>query len=53
MAITYSSWEYSQGPTLYIDSSGFESIDEDKNFVYYYIVTYGQVEYRRKATDEN
>jgi hypothetical protein len=52
MAITYSSWEYSQGPTLYIDSSGFESIDEDKNFVYYYIVTYGPVEYRRKATDE-
>ena len=30
MAITYSSWEYSQGPTLYIDSSGFESIDDDK-----------------------
>ena len=52
MAMTYSSWEYSQGPTVYIDSSGFETIDENKNFVYYYIVTYGPVEYRRKATDE-
>ena len=52
MANTYSSWEYSQGPTLYIDSSGFESIDEEKNFVYYYIVTYGPVEYKRKVTDE-
>ena len=52
MAKTYSSWEYSQGPTLYIDSSGFRSIDENKNFVYYYLVTYGPVEYRRKVTDE-
>lgn len=52
MAITYSSWEYSQGPILYIDSSGFESIDEDKNFVFFYVVTYGPVEYKRKATDE-
>ena len=52
MANTYSSWEYSQGPHLYIDSSGFESIDENKNFVYYYIVTYGPVEYKRKVTND-
>ena len=52
MANTYSSWEYSQGPTLYIDSSGFESIDDNKNFIYFYIVTYSPVEYRRKVTDE-
>ena len=52
MANTYSSWEYSQGPNLYIDSSGFKSIDDKKNFVYYYIVTYGPVEYKRKVTDE-
>ena len=52
MANTYSSWEYSQGPTLYIDSSGFESIDDNKNFVYFYIVTYSPVEYKRKVTDE-
>lgn len=52
MAYTYSSWEYSQGPILYIDSSGFESIDDNKNFVYFYIVTYGPVEYKRKITDE-
>ena len=52
MANTYSSWEYSQGPTLYIDSSGFESIDDNKNFVYFYVVTYGPVEYRRKVTDD-
>ncbi len=52
MAITYSSWEYSQGPNVYIDSSGFESIDDNKNFIYYYIVTYSPVEYKRKATDE-
>ena len=52
MAYIYSSWEYSQGPILYIDSSGFKSIDEDKNFEYYYIVKYSPVEYRRKVTDE-
>lgn len=52
MANTYSSWEYSQGPNLYIDSSGFKSIDDKKNFVYYYIVTYSPVEYKRKVTDE-
>ena len=52
MAYTYSSWEYSQGPTLYIDSSGFKSIDDNKNFVYYYIVTYSPVEFRRKVTDD-
>ena len=52
MANTYSSWEYSQGPTLYIDSSGFESIDDNKNFIYFYIVTYSPVEYKRKVTDE-
>ena len=52
MANTYSSWEYSQGPHLYIDSSGFESIDNNKNFVYYYEVTYSPVEYRRKVTTE-
>ena len=52
MANIYSSWEYSQGPNLYIDSSGFKSIDDKKNFVYYYIVTYGPVEYKRKVTDE-
>ena len=52
MAYTYSSWEYSQGPNLYIDSSGFKSINDDKTFVYYYIVTYSPVEYRRKVTDE-
>lgn len=51
MEDTYSSWEYSQGPTLYIDSSGFKSIDEEKNFVYFYIVTYSPVEYKRKVTD--
>lgn len=53
MAYTYSSWEYSQGPTLYIDSSGFESIDDNKNFVYFYLVTYSPVEYKRKVTDSN
>lgn len=53
MAYTYSSWEYSQGPTLYIDSSGFETIDDNKNFTYFYLVTYSPVEYKRKATDEN
>ena len=52
MANTYSSWEYSQGPTLYIDSSGFENIDDNKNFTYFYIVTYGPVEYKRKVTDD-
>jgi hypothetical protein len=52
MAYTYSSWEYSQGPTLYIDSSGFKSIDDNKNFVYYYIVSYSPVEFRRKVTDD-
>ena len=52
MAYTYSSWEYSQGPNLYIDSSGFKSINDDKTFVYYYVVTYSPVEYRRKVTDE-
>ncbi len=52
MANTYSSWEYSQGPNLYIDSSGFKNINEDKTFVYYYIVTYSPVEYRRKVTDD-
>ena len=52
MANTYSSWEYSQGPILYIDSSGFESIDENKNFVYFYLVTYGPVEYKRKVVTE-
>ena len=49
----YGSWEYSQGPALFIDSSGFESIDDNKNFVYYYIVTYSPVEYKRKVTDTN
>ena len=49
---TYSSWEYSQGPILYIDSSGFKEIDNNKNFTYFYIVTYGPVEYKRKVTDE-
>ena len=53
MANTYSSWEYSQGPTLYIDSSGFETIDENKNFTYFYLVTYSPVEYKRKVTDSN
>ena len=52
MANTYSSWEYSQGPHLYIDSSGFESIDDKKNFVYYYEVTYSPVEYKRKVTTD-
>jgi hypothetical protein len=53
MASTYSSWEYSQGPTLYIDSSGFREIDDDKNFIYFYIVTYSPVEYKRKVTNES
>ena len=53
MANTYSSWEYSQGPTLYIDSSGFQSIDNAKNFVYFYVVTYSPVEYKRKVTNES
>ena len=52
MANTYSSWEYSQGPILYIDSSGFEKIDDNKNFTYFYIVTYGPVEYKRKITND-
>ena len=52
MANTYSSWEYSQGPILYIDKSGFKSIDDNKNFTYYYIVEYSPVEYKRKVTDE-
>ena len=52
MANTYSSWEYSQGPTLYIDKSGFKTIDDNKNFTYYYIVEYSPVEYKRKVTDE-
>ena len=52
MAYTYSSWEYSQGPNLYIDSSGFKEIKEDKTFTYFYIVTYSPVEYKRKVTDE-
>lgn len=52
MAYTYSSWEYSQGPNLYIDSSGFKTINEDKTFVYFYIVTYSPVEYKRKVTDD-
>jgi hypothetical protein len=49
---TYSSWEYSQGPILYIDSSGFRSIDDAKNFTYFYVVTYSPVEYKRKVTNE-
>ena len=53
MALTYGSWEYNQGPKLYIDSSGFESIDNDKNFTYWYTVTYSPVEHKRKVTDEN
>ena len=52
MANTYSSREYSQGPILYIDSSGFEKIDDNKNFTYFYIVTYGPVEYKRKITND-
>lgn len=52
MAYTYSSWEYSQGPNLYIDSSGFKEINEDKTFIYFYVVTYSPVEYKRKVTDE-
>jgi hypothetical protein len=52
MAYTYSSWEYSQGPNLYIDSSGFKEIKADKTFTYFYIVTYSPVEYKRKVTDD-
>jgi hypothetical protein len=52
MANTYSSWEYSQGPTLYIDNSGFKNIDDNKNFTYFYIVEYGPVEYKRKVVNE-
>ena len=52
MAYTYSSWEYSQGPNLYIDSSGFKVINEDKTFTYFYVVTYSPVEYKRKVTDD-
>lgn len=52
MAYTYSSWEYSQGPILYIDTSGFKELDDNKNFTYFYVVTYSPVEYKRKVTDE-
>ena len=52
MATTYGAWEYYTGPLLYIDKHGFEYINENNHFVYWYEVEYGPVEYRRKVTDE-